>query len=174
MTFIAAMMQSAKLGLEPNTPLQQAYLIPHKVKGINKVQFQIGYKGLLELAYRSRKLKTLYSNEVKENDEFNIDYGLNQNLIYKPLLKGNREEVIGYYAIYHLEPSGYNFVFMAYDEAMEHAKKCCRSFEGGVWKKEFDSMTKKTVIKKLLKYAPLSCEMQKAVIGYLSNGIITT
>ncbi len=139
-------------------------MIPYKVKGIDKVQFQIGYKGLLELAHRSGKLKTLYANEVKANDEFDIDYGLNQNLIHKPLLKGDRGEVIGYYAVYHLEPSGYNFVFMTYDEVMEHAKKYCKSFEGGVWEKEFDSMAKKTVIKKLLKYAPLSCEMQKAVI----------
>ena len=73
MTFIAAMMQSAQLGLEPNTPLGQAYLIPYKVKGMDKVQFQIGYKGLLELAHRSGKIKTLYAHEVRKNDEFDID-----------------------------------------------------------------------------------------------------
>lgn len=163
-TFIAAMMQSAQLGLEPNTALGLAYLIPYEVKGINKVQFQIGYKGLLELANRSGKLKTLYAHEVRENDEFDIDYGLEQKLIHKPLLKGNRGNVIGYYAVYHLEPSGYNFVFMTYDEVLEHGKKYSKSFEGGVWEKEFDSMAKKTVIKKLLKYAPLSIEMQKAIV----------
>ncbi|MGL5329983.1 MAG: recombinase RecT [Peptostreptococcaceae bacterium] len=163
MTFIAAMMQSAQLGLEPNTPLGQAYLIPYKVKGVDKVQFQIGYKGLLELAHRSGKLKTLYAHEVRENDEFDIDYGLEQKLIHKPLLKGDRGAVIGYYAVYHLEPSGYSFVFMTYDEVMAHGKKYSKSFEGGVWEKEFDSMAKKTVIKKLLKYAPLSIEMQRAV-----------
>jgi len=164
MTFIAAMMQSAQLGLEPNTPLGQAYIIPYKVKGIDKVQFQIGYKGLLELAHRSGKIKTLYAHEVRENDEFDIDYGLQQNLIHKPLLKGDRGKVIGYYAVYHLEPNGYNFIFMTHDEVMEHGKKYSKSFEGGVWEKQFDSMAKKTVIKKLLKYAPLSCEMQKAVV----------
>ena len=92
------MMQSAQLGLEPNTALGLAYLIPYEVKGINKVQFQIGYKGLLELANRSGKLKTLYAHEVRENDEFDIDYGLEQKLIHKPLLKGNRGNVIGDYA----------------------------------------------------------------------------
>lgn len=163
MSFIAAMMQSAQLGLEPNTPLGQAYLIPYKVKGMEKVQFQIGYKGILELAHRSEKLKSLYAHEVRENDEFDIDYGLEQKLIHKPLLKGDRGEIIGYYAIYHLEPNGYSFVFMTYDEILNHGKKFSKSFEGGVWEKEFDSMAKKTVIKKLLKYAPLSIEMQKAI-----------
>ena len=160
MTFIAAMMQSAQLGLEPNTPLGQAYLIPYKVKGMDKVQFQIGYKGLLELAHRSGKI---YAHEVRKNDEFDIDYGLEQKLTHKPLLTGDRGDVIGYYAVYHLEPSGYSFVFMTKDEVMEHGKKYSKNFEGGIWEKEFDSMAKKTVIKKLLKYAPLSIEMQKAV-----------
>lgn len=164
MTFIAAMMQSAQLGLEPNTPLGQAFLIPYKVGKVDKVQFQIGYKGLLELAHRSGKIKTLYAHEVRENDEFEIDYGLVQKLIHRPLLKGNRGKVIGYYAVYQLEPSGYNFTFMTKDEVMDHGKKYSNSFEGGIWETEFDSMAKKTVIKKLLKYAPLSIEMQKAVV----------
>ena len=105
----------------------------------------------------------VYAHEVRANDEFDIDYGLEQKLIHKPLLVGDRGEVIGYYAVYHLEPSGYSFVFMTKDEVMEHGKKYSKSFEGGIWEKEFDSMAKKTVIKKLLKYAPLSIEMQKAV-----------
>ncbi|QJA09092.1 recombinase RecT [Romboutsia sp. CE17] len=163
MSFIAAMMQSAQLGLEPNTPLGQAYLIPYKVNGMEKVQFQIGYKGLLELAHRSEKLKSLYAHEVRENDEFDIDYGLEQKLIHKPLLKGDRGKIIGYYAVYHLEPNRYSFTFMTYDEILNNGKKYSKSFEGGIWENEFDSMAKKTVIKKLLKYAPLSIEMQKAI-----------
>ncbi len=164
MSFIAAMMQSAQLGLEPNTPLGQAYLIPYRVKGVDKVQFQIGYKGLLELAHRSGKIKTLYAHEVRANDEFKIDYGLEQKLIHVPLINGDRGDVIGYYAVYHLEPNGYSFVFMTKDEILEHGKKYSKNFQGGIWEKEFDSMAKKTVIKKLLKYAPLSIEMQKAVV----------
>ena len=164
MTFIAAIMHCAQLGLEPNTPLGQAYLIPQNINGVEKVQFQIGYKGLLELAHRSGKIKTLYAHEVREKDEFDIDYGLVQKLTHKPLLTGDRGEVIGYYALYHLEPSGYSFVFMTKDEVMNHCKKYITNFEESIWQREFDSMAKKTVIKKLLKYAPLSTQMQKAVI----------
>ena len=158
MSFIAAMMQSAQLGLEPNTPLGQAYLIPYG----KQVQFQIGYKGLLELAQRSGKIKTLYAHEVRENDTFDIDYGLNQTLTHKPLLKGNRGEVIGYYAVYHLDTGGNSFIFMTKDEVLEHAKRFSKTYNSGPWQTDFDAMAKKTVIKQLLKYAPLSIELQKA------------
>lgn len=158
-SFIAAMMESAQLGLEPNTPLGQAYLIPYG----KKVQFQIGYKGLLELAQRSGKIKTLYAHEVRENDKFEVKYGLNQDLIHEPLLKGDRGEVVAYYAVYHLDTGGHSFVFMTKDEVLEHAKKFSKTFYNGPWSTDFDAMAKKTVIKQLLKYAPLSIEMQKAV-----------
>lgn len=158
MSFIAAMMQSAQLGLEPNTPLGQAYLIPYG----KQVQFQIGYKGLLELAQRSGKIKTLYAHEVRENDTFDIDYGLNQTLTHKPLLKGDRGEVIGYYAVYHLNTGGNSFIFMTKDEVLEYAKRFSKTYNSGPWQTDFDAMAKKTVIKQLLKYAPLSIELQKA------------
>ncbi len=161
MSFIAAMMESAQLGLEPNTPLGQAYLIPYG----NKVQFQIGYKGLLELAQRSGKIKTLYAHEVRENDKFEVKYGLHQDLVHEPILKGSRGETIGYYAVYHLDTGGHSFVFMTKDEITEHAMKFSKTFKFGPWQTDFDAMAKKTVIKQLLKYAPLSIEMQRAVTG---------
>lgn len=159
MSFLASMMDSAQLGLEPNTPLGQAYLIPYGTK----VQFQVGYKGLLELALRSGKIKTLYAHEVRENDVFDIDYGLEQKLIHKPLLKGTRGETIGYYAVYHLDTGGHSFVFMTKEEILEFARAKSKTFNSGPWQTDFDAMAKKTVIKQLLKYAPLSIEMQKAI-----------
>lgn len=160
-SFIAAMMQSAQLGLEPNTPLGQAYLIPY---GTN-VQFQVGYKGMLELAQRSGKIKTIYAHEVRENDEFDIDYGLEQSLKHKPLLKGDRGDVIGYYAVYHTIDGGFSFVFMTKEEVNKFAQKKSKTFNNGPWKTDFDAMAKKTVIKQLLKYAPISIEIQQAIVA---------
>ncbi|EOY7325697.1 recombinase RecT [Clostridioides difficile] len=161
MSFIAAMMESAQLGLEPNTPLGQAYLIPYG----KKVQFQIGYKGLLELAQRSGKIKTIYAHKVRENDKFEIKYGLHQDLVHEPKLNGDRGEIIGYYAVYHLDTGGHSFSFMTKDEIIEFAKNKSKSYSSGPWQTDFDSMAKKTVIKQLLKYAPLSIELQKAMVG---------
>mgnify|MGYP002735210402 CR=1 FL=1 len=154
-TFLAAMMQSAQLGLEPNTPLGQAYLIPYG----NTVQFQVGYKGLLELAYRTKEYKNIFAYEVYENDEFEIEYGLNPKLKHKPVFD-NRGEIIGYYAVFKLINGGESFAYMTRDEVENHAKKFSKTFGSGPWKSDFDSMAKKTVLKQLLKYAPLSTELQ--------------
>ena len=162
-TFISAMVECARLGFEPNNILGQAYLVPVSVDGVSKVEFQIGYKGLIELAYRSGKVKSLYAHEVMENDEFYIDYGLEQKLIHRPFLGGDRGAVIGYYAVYHMDNMGSSFVFMTRDEVLSHSKKYSRSFGSSLWESEFDAMAKKTVIKKLLKYAPLSVDLQKSV-----------
>lgn len=160
-SFIAAMMQSAQLGLEPNTPLGQAYLIPY---GTN-VQFQVGYKGMLELAQRSGKIKTIYAREVYENDTFDVEYGLNQDLKHKPLLQGDKGQIIGYYAVYHTVDGGYNFVFMTKDEVLAFAQSKSKTFKNGPWQTDFDAMAKKTVIKQLLKYAPISIEIQQAIMA---------
>ena len=72
MTFVGAMMTAAQLGLEPNTPLGQAYLIPYwngKTKRL-ECQFQLGYKGMIDLAYRSGQIVSIQANVVYENDTF--------------------------------------------------------------------------------------------------------
>ena len=84
-SFLAAMMAAAQLGLEPNTPLGQAYLIPYG----NNCQFQLGYKGLIDLAYRSGEVEVIQAHVVYENDEFTCEYGLEPKLTHKPYLDGD-------------------------------------------------------------------------------------
>lgn len=159
-SFIGAMLTAAQLGLEPNTPLGQAYLIPYG----NTCQFQIGYKGLLELAFRSGDIKTLEARCVYENDEFSIEYGLNPNLVHKPCFR-DKGELIGVYAVYHTNNSGYAFEFMSKEEIDSHKNKFSKTANknDSPWKVDYEAMAKKTVIKKLLKYAPLKTEFIRAV-----------
>jgi len=160
-SLMAALMQAAQLGLEPNTPLGQAYLIPYG----DEAQFQIGYKGMIDLAHRSGEFKSIYAHEVHENDEFDYQYGLHQDLKHKPAAK-DRGEVIGYYAVYHLQNGGFGFVYMSKEDVENHAKKFSQAYKKGwssPWKDNFDAMAKKTVIKKLLKYAPLSVEFSRQI-----------
>ena len=67
-SFLGAMMTAAQLGVEPNTPLGQAYLIPFRNKGILECQFQLGYKGIIDLAYRSGNVSIIQAQVVYEND----------------------------------------------------------------------------------------------------------
>lgn len=155
-SFLAAMMQSAQLGLEPNTPLGQAYLIPY---GSN-VQFQVGYKGMLDLAHRTGQYKNIQSQIVYENDEFEIEYGLNPKLKHIPNMQSDRGRVTGYYSVYNLINGGQGFEYMTKEEVERHARKFSKTFNNGPWKTDFDEMAKKTVLKKVLKYAPMSIELQ--------------
>lgn len=164
-SFIAAMMQSAQLGLEPNTPLGEAYLIPYRNnrKGITEVQFQIGYKGLLSLAMRTGEYKSIYAHTVFENDDFDIDYGLFQKLKHKPNLDGDRGQAIGYYAVYQLVNGGYGFYYISKSDAQKYGQRYSKFFNNGPWENNFDEMAKKTAIKQALKYAPKSIEVKKAL-----------
>lgn len=160
-SFLAAIMQSAQLGVEPNTGLGQAYLIPY---GKN-VQFQLGYKGLIDLAVRSGQYKAIYAHEVYVNDEFEYQYGLTKDLIHKPA-SSPEGEAIGYYAVYHLQNGGYDFVYWTKERIDKHAQKFSQAVQKGwtsPWKTNYDAMAKKTVLKEVLKYAPKSIELQKVV-----------
>ena len=161
MSFVAALMQSAQLGVEPNTGLGQAYLIPYG----GKVQFQLGYKGLIDLAVRSGQYKAIYSHEVYKNDEFSYSYGLHKDLVHVPAAQPEGEP-IGYYAVYRLQNGGYDFVYWTRERIDHHAKQFSQAVQKGwtsPWKTNYDAMAKKTVLKEVLKYAPKSIELQKTV-----------
>ena len=160
---LAAMMNAAQLGLEPNTPMGQAYLIPYKNKGVMEIQFQIGYKGLIDLAYRSDVI-AIQAHEVCENDDFEYELGLDPVLKHKPALS-DRGAVILYYATFKTKNGGYGFEVMSVDDIKKHASKYSQSFNSSYspWTSNFDEMAKKTVIKKCLKYAPLKSEFAKQI-----------
>lgn len=164
-SFCGAMLQSAQLGLEPNTPLGQAYLIPRKNnrKGVTECQFQLGYQGMLALAYRGGATM-ITAHEVCENDEFEYEYGLEPLLKHRPAIK-NRGDIIAYYATYKLESGGYGFAVMSKEDIEKHAQRYSDAYKSSYspWAKQFDEMAKKTVIKKALKYAPMSAEFMKSV-----------
>ena len=87
-------MQAAQLGVEPNTPLGQAYLIPYRNHGQLECQFQLGYKGLIDLAYRSGEITSISAHEVCENDDFEYELSLDEKLKHKPALKANISETM--------------------------------------------------------------------------------
>ena len=164
MSFLGAALTAAQLGLEPNTPLGQAYLIPYRNnrKGIIECQFQIGYKGLLDLANRSGLLRNVSAQVVYENDEFEFEYGLEPKLKHRPAT-GDRGRAVCVYAVYHLTNGGYNFEVASIEDIKKFAEEKSKSYNNGPWKTDFEAMAKKTVLKRVLKYAPLKSEIASAV-----------
>lgn len=158
-SLLGALMVSAQLGLEPGT-LGQCYLIPFENKRMGTVecQFQIGYKGLIELLRRSGQLSDIYSYTVYENDDFNIEYGLSRTLTHKPNFD-ERGEIKGFYAVAILKDGAKAFEYMTKDEVVKHEEKYRKgSYKNDVWNKNFEEMAQKTVVKKMLKWLPVSVE----------------
>lgn len=164
-SFLGAMMSAAQLGLEPNTPLGQAYLIPYKNRGNDEVQFQIGYKGLIDLAYRSGEVELVQAHIVYENDTFECEYGLEPKLVHKPA-DSDRGEAVKVYAMFKTKSGGYGFDVMSMDDVRRHAEKYSQAYKSGFspWKSNFEEMAKKTVLKRVLKYAPLKSDFVRAVV----------
>ncbi len=163
-SFMGALMNAAQLGLEPNTPLGQAYLIPYKNKGVDEVQFQIGYKGLVELAHRSGEFKNIEARVVYENDEFEYEYGLEPKLTHRPA-KSNRGKPIYYYAVFTLVNGGFGFEVMSKEDIDIHKNKYSQAAGSkySPWNTAYDSMAKKTVLKQVLKYAPIKTEFARKI-----------
>lgn len=163
-SFLGAMMTAAQLGLEPNTPLGQAYLLPYKNHGKLECQFQLGYKGLIDLAYRSGQVTIIQAHEVRENDEFSYSFGLEPTLHHVPARR-DRGPVVCYYAMFRTKDGGFGFEVMSREDVEAHARKYSKSYGGSFspWSTNFDEMAKKTVLKKCLKYAPLKSDFVRAV-----------
>ena len=151
-SLLGALMVSAQLGLEPGV-LGQCYLIPYG----RECQFQIGYKGMIELLRRSGQLKDIYAYSVYENDEFEMTYGLNRDLKHKPNLQ-DRGNFIGCYCVAVLKDDARAFEYMTKEEIEAHGKKFSKTYGNGPWKTDFEAMAHKTVVKKMLKWLPVSVE----------------
>lgn len=167
-SLIGAVMQASILGFKPTESLGQVYFVPYG----NKVQFQIGYKGYIDLARRSGQIKTLYAYPVYQNDEFEYELGLEPKLRHKPE-QGERGEMTNVYAVAHYKDGGYNFVVLSKDEV--ERLRLRNSFQktkpSGAWATDYEAMACAKAIKQLAKYMPLSEELQSAVMT--DEGVVT-
>lgn len=166
-SFLSAMMTAAQLGTEVNTPLGQAYLIPrwNSKAGCNEAQFQLGYKGLIDLAYRSGQISTISAHVVYSNDVFEYELGLETKLRHVPAMK-DRGEPTHVYATFHTKDGGYGFEVMSMDDVRRHRDQFSEAAKRGnfsPWATNFEEMAKKTVLKRVLKYAPMKTDFVRAL-----------
>ena len=166
--FNAACM-AATLNLPLQNELGFAYIVPFKNNKERKVeaQFQIGYKGFIQLAQRSGQFKRLVALPVYKKQLLKKDFinGFEFDLEQEP---EKDENPIGYYAYFKLVNDFSAELYMSHDDIVKHAQRYSQTFKKGfgVWHDNFEAMALKTVMKLLLsKQAPLSVEMQQAVLA---------
>lgn len=153
---------AASLDLPLNQSLGFAYAIPFKNKGVLEAQFQIGWKGLVQLAQRSGQVETINVSAVAEGQLISEDK-LTGELSFDWSIKSSK--VIGYVAYFRLLNGFSKSLYMSVKELREHGSKYSRTFSFGHWSTDFDAMAKKTVLKQLIsKWCPLSTQLEKAVI----------
>lgn len=157
-SLLGAIMLSAQLGLEPG-PLGQCYLVPFK----GEVNFIIGYRGYLDLMWRSGRLLSIAVHEVCEGDEFEFQYGLQEKLIHKPAVKG-RGQAYGYYLVAQYKDGAHFIYWMSREDVDKHRLRSpSHSAETSPWKTDYDAMALKTVVRAAARWMPLSIEIQAAV-----------
>ena len=167
MSIFNAAVMAATLNLPINNNLGFAYIVPYRNKGRVEAQFQLGYKGFIQLAQRSGQFERLvslpvYEAQLIEEDPIN---GFKFDWKQKP---DENEQPIGYYAYFKLINGFTAELYMTREQVEAHAGRYSQSFKKGygVWADNFEAMALKTVTKLLLsKQAPLSIDMQKAVLS---------
>jgi len=155
-SLVGAIVEASSLGLEIDTR-GLAYLVPYKTD----VTLILGYKGLMDLAYRSGRVAQIYAETVCEHDEFTFELGLEPKLTHRPNLE-ERGRLRAVYAVAKLKDADPVFVVMGRGE-IDKIRKASRASNNGPWVQWEEEMWKKTAIRRLCKYLPLSPEMQRAV-----------
>ncbi|MFZ1363091.1 MAG: recombinase RecT [Candidatus Nanopelagicales bacterium] len=153
-SLLGALMTSSQLGLEPG-PLGEAYLVPFG----NNVTFIPGYRGLIKLAWQSGQLEMIDAHVVYKNDDFEFQFGLDQKLHHRPTLDPEGKGIpVAVYAVAKFKNGGSAFQVMSIED-VEVIRSRSKSAHNGPWVSDWDAMAKKTVIKQLMKFLPLSPEL---------------
>lgn len=167
MTTYNACLTAATLDLPINQNLGFAYIVPFKNNSKNRMeaQFQMGYKGFIQLAIRSGKFESMNVREVRADELLGVDeFSGEPKFCFK---LDSKEKIVGYMAYFKLVSGFAKVHFMTIEDLENHAKKYSQTYKRGfgVWKDNFEAMAQKTVLKLLIsKYAPLSTEMEKAIV----------
>lgn len=154
-SFLGALMTASQLGLEPGA-LGEAYLVPYG----NTATFIPGYRGLIKLAWQSDQLADIWAEIAYENDAFTYDLGLNRDIKHTPAA-GDRGKPTHVYAAARLKSGGTPFVVMTVAE-VDAIRNRSKAKSNGPWVTDWAAMAKKTAIKQLSKWLPMSTEFQLA------------
>jgi recombination protein RecT len=163
---LIAAMQAAAVGLEPNTPTQDAWILPRRNKGTWEAQLMIGYRGLLKLARRSGTIETIYAEVVREGDQFTWHRGLDKDTLDHTPGDGSGE-LTHAYAVARYKAGGYSFMVLTKPQviARRNLSDSYRSAKNDYspWVRWPDQMWRKTAIRALIPYLDLSPDVEDVI-----------
>lgn len=158
-SLIGAMMLAGQLGLEPG-PLGHVYFVPFK----GEVTFVLGYRGIIDLGYRSGLMKSIQAVTVREGDDFEYRQGTRPFLDHTSHGSPEGREPVAYYSVAQLKTGGSPFVVL-YPEDIERTKAKAQgsSHPSSPWNQHFDPMARKTAVRRLAPMLPQSPAFAEAV-----------
>lgn len=164
-SFLGSVMSAAQLGLEPNTPLGHAYLIPRKNKrGGYDCTLMLGYQGMMDIALRSGAVTSVFAHAVKEGDVFEYELGLEPKLKHIPSDRKDRERlpISHVYAVARVRDA--EPVFSVLTKAQVDARRNrSAASKDGPWVTDYEAMARKTAVRALFPWVPKSVEMARAL-----------
>lgn len=158
---VRALLDAAALGIKPGLN-GRGWLIPERNGKIGKweLRFDPGWRGLVDIARRSRQIATLSAQVVYEEDIFEVDYGAN-TFVHRPNLRRTNDTIIAAYAVAHLRDGSMQLEVLTLRD-IEKVRRSSRS-QGGPWEGWFSEMARKTAVKRLVKYLPVEPEMEEVL-----------
>lgn len=169
-SLMKAMVEASQLGLPTDGILGHGYILPYK----GKAKFIPGYRGLMDLARRSGQVDWIQARVVYDGDEFDYEYGLEPFLRHKEAArKDDNARPVAVYAAARLA-SGEKVFEVMYNEDIEKIRTRSPAGREGPWVTDWEEMARKTAIRRLMKYLPLSTDIQAAVIAdeYAEAGVL--
>jgi recombination protein RecT len=165
-SILKSCMTATALGLECDGLLGGAYLVPfwNSKTRQKEAQFIVGYRGLIDLARRSGNITSIEAHVVHSNDKFRCQFGLEPKLEHEP--DWNAETpgpMVAVYAIARFRDGGYQFEVMTRAQ-VDAVRQMSKAGDFGPWKDHYLEMARKTVVRRLSKYLPLSIEVREAMV----------
>ena len=162
-SILLAGMQAASIGLEPNTPTQDAWILPRKNRGVQEAELSIGSRGLMKLARRSGRIKSISAHVVKANDHFEYSFGLDERLEHRPA-EGDRGDMTHAWALAKFTDGGHAFeVLTASDVMARKAMSMSTGSKSSPWNNWPEAMWRKSAIRALVPFLELSAEDSRVV-----------
>ena len=166
-SMLAAFVEAAGVGLEPNTPLEHASLTAESAgngRGLY-ADFQVTLRGLIVLAHRTGAVASVCARLVHAEEEFEVRYGTDEGITHTPIIgMDTRGPITAAYAVIRLRDEGLIFDVMSLADLEDIRRRWARNPSSGAWETDTGEMYKKTVLRRAMKWVPTdSDEMARAI-----------